>query len=315
MANPQPDQFTKLSNELYEAIMKTDFSKRQRNILDLIMRLSYGCRKKFAILRPSDFEVVGVLRGHIKKELEYLQMANVLHIEGEVYTLNKDYDSWRVSITKTFNDEKYQKILSRNLAQNVTETVTKVTEMVTDPEDESYQNSNTPVTKTVTPIADEPYSHVASEVPKESIKDIQEEEEEEAFRTSLDAYQYSFKKFHMTGHIQGYIRSLYNRGVSEKFVIEVILEMGERGIGPDVNYMRKLAEDWLEKGCLTRAEARRRREAKGVPRAIGSTPQRNRQEQRNEDAARKIREAEERERERDSQAVHAYPERVQQLYL
>jgi DnaD/phage-associated family protein len=203
MANPQPDQFTKLSNELYEAIMKTDFSKRQRNILDLVIRCSYGCRKKAAILRPSDFEAVGVLRGHIKKELDYLIMANVLRIEGEVYTLNKDYETWRVSIIKTFSDEKLQKILSRNLQQNVTETVTLVTEMVTESDeaneetvteivtkvtetvtdslkesvassDESYQNSNSTVTKTVTGIPSQPYSHVACGVPKDIIKDLKD---------------------------------------------------------------------------------------------------------------------------------------------
>lgn len=193
MANPQPDKFTKLSNELYEAIMKTDFSKRQRNILDLIIRLSYGCGKKFAILRPSDFEVVGILRGHVKKELEYLQATNVLLISGENYTLNKDYDTWRVSLTKSFNEEKFQRILARNLSNFVTETVTNVTEMVTGevtetvtfvtemvtPENEelpkqeqdSYQNSNTPVTKTVTGTPDEPSQDAGSRVPKESIKE------------------------------------------------------------------------------------------------------------------------------------------------
>ncbi|MFC3797928.1 replication protein [Cohnella sp. GCM10012308] len=178
MANPQPDQFTKLSNELFEAIMKTDFSKRQRNILDLVIRMSYGCRKKSAILRPSDFEVVGILRGHVKKELEYLQMANVLHINGEIYTLNKDYDSWRVSIAKTFNEDKYHKILLRNVAQSVTESGTKVTETVTNFEDDEneelpkqeqgcYQNSNTFVTKTVTGTAHEPSQDAASQSPKD----------------------------------------------------------------------------------------------------------------------------------------------------
>lgn len=42
MANPQPDQFTRISNELYRAIMQSDFTKRQRNILDLVIRMSYG---------------------------------------------------------------------------------------------------------------------------------------------------------------------------------------------------------------------------------------------------------------------------------
>ncbi|MEF3309337.1 replication protein [Paenibacillus sp. GYB004] len=153
MANPQPDQFTKLSNELYEAIMKTDFSKRQRSIIDLIIRLSYGCRKKSAVLRSSDFELVGVLRGHIKKELDYLQMVNVLQIDGEIFALNKNYDTWRIGISKGFNQEKYQKVLGRNL-QNVTETVTKVTETVTNPDDEEVTEIVTNVTETVTKVTE-----------------------------------------------------------------------------------------------------------------------------------------------------------------
>ena len=101
MANPQPDKFTRLSNELFEAIMQTDFSKRQRSILDLIIRASYGCGKKFALLRPSDFEVVGVYKSHIKKELDYLTRTKVIFRDGERISLNKDYDQWRVSLNKT----------------------------------------------------------------------------------------------------------------------------------------------------------------------------------------------------------------------
>jgi CRISPR/Cas system-associated endonuclease/helicase Cas3 len=63
LANPQVNQFTKLSNELFEAIMQSDFSKRQRNILDLVIRMSYGCGKKIALLRLS----VRLKSGHRKR--------------------------------------------------------------------------------------------------------------------------------------------------------------------------------------------------------------------------------------------------------
>jgi len=192
MANPQPDKYTRISNELYLAIMMTDFSKRQRKILDLIMRCSYGCGKKSAILKHSDFQVVGVYKGHIAKELDYLQKANVIFINADEIALNKDYDTWRVSLVKTADMEKFNEILKTNLkykeetcGQNCGKPVDnnvdksagnncsyqnsnhKVTKTVTG----GYQNSNSEVTKTVTDRDSNPSNAEASRLPKESIKE------------------------------------------------------------------------------------------------------------------------------------------------
>ncbi len=150
MANPQPDKYTRLSNELYESIMQTDFTKRQRSMLDLIIRASYGCNNKYALLRPSDFEVVGVYKTHVKKELEYLCRAKVITWHGERISLNKDYEQWRINLCKPCNGNKLQEILRRNISNEVTETVTKVTKTVTAEQMVGYQNSNQEVTKTVT---------------------------------------------------------------------------------------------------------------------------------------------------------------------
>lgn len=195
MANPQPDEFTKISNELYTAIMQTNFSKRQRNIIDLVIRMSYGCHKKSALLRPADFEVVGVYKTHVRKELDYLAQAKVLFIDGDRITLNKDYDQWRVSLVKgAANQKSLEAILHRNIEdqaagkrtadrsqkvtetvtpedKQVTKTVTEVTKTVTSHEDGGYQNSNHMVTKTVTDCALEANGAKGSSAPKESIKD------------------------------------------------------------------------------------------------------------------------------------------------
>lgn len=182
MANPQPNQFTKISNELYEAIMQTDFTKRQRNILDLVLRMSYGCRKKHAILRPSDFEIVGVGRNHVQQELKILINSNVLLVQGEIYQLNKDYDTWRVNLIRNFDPDKFEKVLHRNLAEIVPKTGTLIPETGTIEEDdldeefpnweqESSQNGNTPVPETGIGTLDEPNSDAASGFPKDSIKE------------------------------------------------------------------------------------------------------------------------------------------------
>jgi hypothetical protein len=95
---------------------------------------------------------------------------------------------------------------------------------------------------------------------KDIIKYNQEEEESEGPRTALEAYTFSFRKNMYTGHIQGYVSELFKRGFTDAFVREIFMEMGERGIGADVTYMRKLSEDWISKGVYTRAEAKRRKE-------------------------------------------------------
>jgi len=157
MANPQPDKFTRISNDLYEAIMQTDFTKRQRNILDFVIRMSYGCQKKYAILKPSDFELVGVGKNAIGSELRYLMHANVLNIDGYVIQINKDYERWRVSMVKNFNKEKFNQVLKRNLSE--TKEVPKIGTVESDEflkqELDSSQNRNYAVPKIGTVESDE----------------------------------------------------------------------------------------------------------------------------------------------------------------
>lgn len=66
MASPQLEHgYMRIANEIWEQIMMRAFTKRQRAILDLILRLSWGCQKKTARVRhQSDFELVGVGRTH-----------------------------------------------------------------------------------------------------------------------------------------------------------------------------------------------------------------------------------------------------------
>jgi len=65
----------------------------------MILRLSYGCGKEYALLRPSDFTVAGVHKNNIKKELQELQQlaaAGVITVEGKHITLNKNHLDWQL---------------------------------------------------------------------------------------------------------------------------------------------------------------------------------------------------------------------------
>lgn len=133
MARPKrTDPHTRFAHSLEEQIMVSDFSKRQRQILSFILRLSYGCGKDWATIpRQKDFAVVGISESHIGQELITLVNAKVISIEGDKYFFNKDYDQWRISLAKGYTDEKLRSLIKLNLNhQSKKEAKTNYKEMV-----------------------------------------------------------------------------------------------------------------------------------------------------------------------------------------
>jgi hypothetical protein len=174
MASPQPtDAHIRIAHSIEEEIMMRDFTKRQRSILDLILRLSWGCGKKTAIIpRQKDFEIVGIGETKIKDELIWLMNARVIAWDKDIdeFGFNKDYDQWRVSIVPGFNKERFAELIHLNLdtsqngklsSQNGKPQNEELTETVRTnlPKREDEQGSN---------VDEKP----VYEVSKESIKDI-----------------------------------------------------------------------------------------------------------------------------------------------
>ncbi len=96
--------------------MQRDFTKRQRKILDLILRLSWGCGKKTAIIpRQRDFECIGIAETHAGEEIRWLTESKIIFVEGCNYSFNKDYDEWQVSRVKPFMPEKLTELININL--------------------------------------------------------------------------------------------------------------------------------------------------------------------------------------------------------
>jgi len=152
MANPQPtDAHIRIAHSIEEQLMVSLFSEQQRRILDLILRLSWGCGKKYAIIpKQSDFQIVGVGESHIKAHLQWLVTSRVIIREGQAYAFNKDFDQWHVSRSLVYTPEKMSDLVRINLANNddeeLTENVRKVTESVSSKE----LTENVRVTKKVT---------------------------------------------------------------------------------------------------------------------------------------------------------------------
>lgn len=117
MASPQPtDAHLRVAHSINEAIMLRDFTKRQRKILDLILRLSWGCGKKEAYIpRQKDFMIVGIAESHISSEIKWLQESQIIFTDGQEYKFNKDFAQWQVSRVKPFEPDKLTELVRINL--------------------------------------------------------------------------------------------------------------------------------------------------------------------------------------------------------
>ena len=159
MADPQPtDAHLRVAHSINEQLMVSHFSEQQRRILDLILRLSWGCGNKVAhIPHQRDFEIVGVREGHVRAHLDWLVEAKVIFRQDCYYQFNKDYDQWRVSRATGYTKEKLTEIVRLNLNHDKPDITDSVRENLRNREETAYGNR-----KTHTP-------ELAS--PKESIKE------------------------------------------------------------------------------------------------------------------------------------------------
>ena len=243
--------YIRIANEIWDEIIRRDFTKRQNDILLFVWRLSYGCKKKSAIIpKLQDFDICGVSPTNITKELKHLAECKVLKWDrvNMIFEINKNYEFWQISPVKGWNADRFKELIGENL--------------------KTYQINKSDLLKQEVLDDDSPTPTKDEGVSKDSIKDIQETEEENFPKTAMDAYRFSFNKIMYTGHIQGYVLDLLKRGFTDAFIREVFLEMGARGIGADEKYMRKMTEDWISNGIYTRIEAERRKESKYGLRAV-----------------------------------------------
>ena len=130
------DGHTKIANELLDAIICHDFSKRQLKILLFIMRKTYGWNKsEDDISRSQITEATGLLSPHVTTSLQELQSLNVIIVtngkHAKRYKVNKYYDQWRVTNLVTITE-----------LVTITKTVTITETVIND-----YQNGNNKLPK------------------------------------------------------------------------------------------------------------------------------------------------------------------------
>ena len=100
MANPQPNQFTRISNELLEVIIRQPFTTGEFKVILKIIRETYGwSRKKSQIYYANLARAVGLSRRHVMRVCRKLFERKIIFLEGDrrdarIMGLNKNYDEW-----------------------------------------------------------------------------------------------------------------------------------------------------------------------------------------------------------------------------
>lgn len=97
-------------------IQKRDFTKRQMNILYLILSLSFPYGKEKALLKPNDFSLTGVPLKIIKGELEKLIEMNIIEWDQDFNEFSvKEARFWKAPYHKHYDDKESQRLFILNL--------------------------------------------------------------------------------------------------------------------------------------------------------------------------------------------------------
>ena len=107
MANPQAENgHTDIANELMDAFSRTRISGEARQVLDVILRKTYGWHKKEDDIALSQFvEATGMSKSRVCQAITKLLSMNLISKKGNVtekgnnwcssYCFNKDFHTWK----------------------------------------------------------------------------------------------------------------------------------------------------------------------------------------------------------------------------
>lgn len=133
MANPQTeDGYTRIANELMEALAKIRIPGEAMKVLLVILRKTYGFQKKEDSISLSQFCLcTGMKKPAICKALHNLNALNVItqkdNGSSKIYGINKDFDSWN-PLPKKITVKKMEYLLPKKITvvtQKDNETVTQ----------------------------------------------------------------------------------------------------------------------------------------------------------------------------------------------
>ena len=126
MANPQIENgFTRIANELLEALSRTRFAGQESRVLLHVIRMTYGYRKKSASIALNDVvAATGMRKERCCEALASLLEREVLKVEDEDgvrrLSIQTDYEQWvdperkrkKINVTEKRNDSLRKNVLN-----------------------------------------------------------------------------------------------------------------------------------------------------------------------------------------------------------
>lgn len=117
MASPQPDKFTRFSNELLEAIMTVKMSGSEWQFVMCLFRKTYGFNKTEDWITGSQIVLAtGLKKERVSEAKKKLLARNMVTEKRNKLSIQKDYEKWvelRKSVTKV--TEKRNKVLRKSV--------------------------------------------------------------------------------------------------------------------------------------------------------------------------------------------------------
>lgn len=125
--------FTQLPHKVLNILPLLNLTGRQQKLVFLIIRLTYGCNKRWAKLKLSDLQVINIAPPHARKIIDSLVSKILILKNGKTkeYRLNEEYLASEVTKQVNSKLEQLRDLVKRQLAKD------------------SYQISNKEVTKLV----------------------------------------------------------------------------------------------------------------------------------------------------------------------
>lgn len=128
MASPQKENgYTAIANEIMDKLMKTRIPGEARQVLDCILRKTYGWNKKQDRISLSQFEkYTGIKKPNIIRALGKLLSMNIIiqkdnatviqkdNAVGYVYEFNKDFETWRPLSKKITLSKKIKTVIQKD---------------------------------------------------------------------------------------------------------------------------------------------------------------------------------------------------------
>jgi phage replication O-like protein O len=113
--------FTRIPNSILATLITRDITKRQTKIVQLVLRLTYGCQVPWALYEKRYFQVAGLHRGTIGQELKKLVLMRVIETDDEkkVIRVNPRIEEWQCSRNKNITPDSVPELMREMISKQL----------------------------------------------------------------------------------------------------------------------------------------------------------------------------------------------------